>query len=302
MPRARVSPANQQLGLEFALMVTTHSADTSFVVRRGPNSIYFALAQCAPSVIRDQHVGANCKGISEAELLRALGDSGKFTAFRDRRAVRMSDDPTGAGMCIFKNLRWRDPTDSSDLAYLHEQHEHLTKAFPAYAAETSVQKLCSILKAIVAAWEWCNAKHCTSPCRRASDASVANTVFDTSCPVSSPQSDEYSDTAPVTGKRHHEDDREGERRRDPLRKNRGDDQVSSRIAIKARTVGTSPVQQLIQANSEHARDCAPYYYLGDCDVDFVDVCGTLLQPDPLCMLREMSPMFNESYGSLLGNV
>jgi len=266
-------------------MVTTYDcADTSLVARRGPNSVFFALARCAPAVIRDRSK-ANRKGISEAELLRALGDSGQFTPFRDRRGVRMSDDPTGAGMCLFNNRRWRNPADLSDLAHLHDQHKRLAKAFPAFA-ETSVQKLCSTLNAIIAAWERRSAKHCTSVplCRLASDESMASTVFDSHSDLSSPQPDECFDAALMTCKRQRLDGR--------------GDKVSPRSETKARTDGPVPVQHLIQA--EHVRNCVGYSHIGDCVEDEgLDFVSAALQRDPLCTvtLWEMSPIFN-SWDSL----
>ena len=112
------------------------------------------LQKCHPSIIRygDGAATTNRRGISEAELLRALSESGAFERFRDRKAVKMAADPTGAGMCVFKNLRWRDPSSPADLKFLREQHKRLAKKYPSFAAETSLEAMVSILKATIVSW------------------------------------------------------------------------------------------------------------------------------------------------------
>jgi hypothetical protein len=161
MPRPRVSPENKALALDFACVVTTdHATDsTSFVARHGPNSIYAALARCCPGVARDHSSSsANRKGISEAEFLRALHEQARplhnreFVRFRDRKAVKMSEDPAGAGMCLFRNVRWRNPGDAADLKYLHEQHKRMSRQYPAIAG-TSVDCWASTLASVIAVWE-----------------------------------------------------------------------------------------------------------------------------------------------------
>ena len=112
------------------------------------------LQKCHPSIIRygEGAATANRRGISEAELLRALSESGAFERFRDRKAVKMAADPTGAGMCVFKNLRWRDPSSPVDLKFLREQQKRLAKKYPSFAAETSLEAMASILKATIVSW------------------------------------------------------------------------------------------------------------------------------------------------------
>jgi hypothetical protein len=124
------------------------------------------LQQCHPSIIR-RGEGAettNRKGISEPELLRALSESGAFERFRDRKAVKMASDPTGAGMCVFKNLRWRDPSLPADLKFLREQHKRLAKKYSSFAAETTLDVLVSTLKQTIVAWNAArNPEHVSSP-------------------------------------------------------------------------------------------------------------------------------------------
>ena len=191
MPRARVSCENQQLALEFANLVTTSkgTTDSSLMARRGPNSIYFVLSQCTPGVIRDRSANSNRRGITEAEFLRVLDDSGDFHRFRDRKAVKISDDPAGAGMCMFKNVRWRNPGDPADMDYLRDQHTRLVQKFD--VCNPSLHRLVSILTAIIVAWNG----RSTIPLRSAvpgdgwsaaSGALVASAPSDSPCPVLSP--------------------------------------------------------------------------------------------------------------------
>lgn len=153
MPRARASEDNRQLALEFACCVTTsEQAADSFVARRGPYSIYSVLRQCLPGVIRDDKAShSNRKGVSEAEFLRSLSESGKFERYRDRKAVKRSDDPSGAGMCLVKAHRWRNPGSMSDLLYLRNQHRHLTQIYPEFA-KLSLEYLCMCLSNVISAW------------------------------------------------------------------------------------------------------------------------------------------------------
>ena len=141
MPRPHASPEIKALALDFACVVTTdEGADgSSFVARHGPHSIYAVLTRCCVGAIRDDTPESNRKGISEAEFLRTLAERAKpvhnreFLRYRDRKAVKMSEDPTGAGMCMFRNVRWRSPANPTDLKYLREQHKSLSKEHPLVA-------------------------------------------------------------------------------------------------------------------------------------------------------------------------
>jgi len=153
MPRARASEENRQIALEFACCVTTsEQAIDSFVARRGPYSIYNVLRECLPGVIRDDKAShSNRKGVSEAEFLRSLSESGKFERYRDRKAVKRSEDPSGAGMCLVKAHRWRNPAMMSDLIYLRAQHQHLSQIYPEFA-KLSLETLCMCLSKVIASW------------------------------------------------------------------------------------------------------------------------------------------------------
>ena len=159
MPRPRASPEIKALALDFACVVTTdEGADSSsFVARHGPHSIYAVLTRCCIGAVRDHTPESNRKGISEAEFLRVLAEQAmpvhnrEFLRFRDRKAVKMSDDPTGAGMCMFRNVRWRSPTNATDLEYLREQHKRLSKKYPLVAGTALVSWL-QTLTAVTSAW------------------------------------------------------------------------------------------------------------------------------------------------------
>jgi hypothetical protein len=204
MPRPHASPEIKALALDFACVVTTdEGADgSSFVARHGPHSIYAVLTRCCVGAIRDDTPESNRKGISEAEFLRTLAERAKpvhnreFLRYRDRKAVKMSEDPTGAGMCMFRNVRWRSPANPTDLKYLREQHKHLSKKYPLVAG-TVLSSWLKTLTAVTSAWEdgrlWAPVKS-LSPTERLSqqssdDAFISST---SSTPVSSPPDSEAS--------------------------------------------------------------------------------------------------------------
>ena len=159
MPRPRASPDIKALALDFACVVTTdEGADgSSFVARHGPHSIYAVLTRCCIGAIRDHTPESNRKGISEAEFLRSLAERAmpvhnrEFLRFRYRKAVKMSDDPTGAGVCMFRNVRWRSPANPTDLKYLREQHKRLSKKYP-LVAWTPLASWLETLTAVTSAW------------------------------------------------------------------------------------------------------------------------------------------------------
>ena len=189
MPRPRVSPENSRFALEFARMVVTSdaAAEQSFVARHGDCSIFSLLRKCHPGIIREQSMaskskgGWNRKGISEAELLRLLAQSG-FSRCRDRKAKTMEKDPTGAGMCMFKNLRWRNPESPEDAWHLRERHRRLSKSSP---STCSFKALCASLTATITVWELHSAQLRMGPARCSSSAS-ASTVSASASSSSSP--------------------------------------------------------------------------------------------------------------------
>jgi hypothetical protein len=193
MPRPRVSAENLEAALAFAKMVsTTQGADsTSFVARHGPCSMYTALGQCHPGIIRDRMRTSNRKGVSDAEFLRVLAEEGSFVRFRDRKAVKMESDPTGAGMCMFKGRRWRDPRDATDLKFLRERHHILCAKYPLFA-NVPFERLAATLRSIVVAWEKANANGPFSRREFDASASSSSTCYNTprsTSTASSPCSD-----------------------------------------------------------------------------------------------------------------
>ena len=198
MPRPRVSPEIKALALDFACVVTTdEGADgSSFVARHGPHSIYAVLKRCCMGAIRDHTPESNRKGISEAEFLRALAERAmpvhnrEFLRFRDRKAVKMSVDPMGAGMCMFSNVRWRNPANPTDLKYLREQHKRLSKKYPLFAGTALVSWL-ETLTAVTSAWPVKSLLPTERLSRRNSDAeSIASTAC--ASPPSPPPDSEAS--------------------------------------------------------------------------------------------------------------
>ncbi|EKX55333.1 hypothetical protein GUITHDRAFT_99112 [Guillardia theta CCMP2712] len=155
MPRPRASTENQLLALEFAQMVTTKegASSRSFIARHGASGPFGALSRCVPAVVRrGGEYTANRKAISEAEMLRALEKSGSFERFRNRKAVRISEDPTGAGMCMFRGRRWRNPDVAADLAALEEGHRRLQERHAAYSLCCKWDVLIDTLRSINAEW------------------------------------------------------------------------------------------------------------------------------------------------------
>ena len=172
------------------MVVTSDAAsEQSFVARHGDCSIFALLRQCHPDIIREQNIaskskaGWNRKGISEAELLRLLTQSG-FSRCRDRQAMTMEKDPTGAGMCMFKNLRWRNPESPEDAWHLRERHRRLSKSSP---STCSFKALCASLTATITVWELHLAQLRLGPTRCSSSASAAPTVSASASSSSSPR-------------------------------------------------------------------------------------------------------------------
>jgi len=136
-------------------MVTTKegASSRSFIARHGASGPFGALSRCVPAVVRrGGEYTANRKAISEAEMLRALEKSGSFERFRNRKAVRISEDPTGAGMCMFRGRRWRNPDLPADLVALEEGHRRLQERHAAYSLCCKWDVLIETLRSIHAEW------------------------------------------------------------------------------------------------------------------------------------------------------
>ena len=144
------------LAIDFADMVTTEerSAPSDLIARHGIYGIFEAMRSCVPGATRslDDRL-TNRKAISEAEMLRELEQTGRYERFRSRKAVRRSMDPSGAGMCMFKGRRWRNPEVESDLRYLEMRHRQMCSMYDIYNENTSFDKIMAILKEVRVGWE-----------------------------------------------------------------------------------------------------------------------------------------------------
>ena len=167
LPRPRVSLANQNLALDFACMVTCED-QASLVARHGQNSIYSVLERTCPGIIRNSSTTSCRKGISEAEFLRVLAVSAEpvhnrtFARYRVRKAVKRSDDPTGAGMCMFRDIRWRVLADPIDAQHLREQHQRLVAIYPPVYAKISFESMASTLSSVISTSDKGSTKSSTS--------------------------------------------------------------------------------------------------------------------------------------------
>eukprot|EP00960_Hanusia_phi_P016397 483090-Hanusia_phi.AAC.2 len=137
-------------------MVTTEegSAPSDLIARHGIYGIFEAMRSCVPGATRSMGDRlTNRKAISEAEMLRELEQTGKYERFRSRKAVRRSMDPSGAGMCMFKGRRWRNPEVESDLRYLEMRHRQMCTRYDVYNENSSFNKIIEILKSIRIGWD-----------------------------------------------------------------------------------------------------------------------------------------------------
>mmetsp|Transcript_16975 Transcript_16975/g.38622 ORF Transcript_16975/g.38622 Transcript_16975/m.38622 type:complete len:385 (-) Transcript_16975:1670-2824(-) len=158
MPRPRASPENLSLALELSRVLTTRDGTTeeNFVARHGSASLFSALARCVPPVVRTSNASSSDRtAISEAEMLRMLetqDNKEEFVRFRNRKGLRKSEDPTGAGVSMFIGRRWRDPDDAADCEVLEDGHARLQASFPVYAAHCSLARLFEVVRSIRHSW------------------------------------------------------------------------------------------------------------------------------------------------------
>mmetsp|Transcript_4880 Transcript_4880/g.17719 ORF Transcript_4880/g.17719 Transcript_4880/m.17719 type:complete len:328 (-) Transcript_4880:85-1068(-) len=85
-------------------------------------------------------------------MLETQDNKEEFVRFRNRKGLRKSEDPTGAGVSMFIGRRWRDPEDASDRRVLEEGHAKLQSSFPIYAAHCSISKLLEVVRSIRHSW------------------------------------------------------------------------------------------------------------------------------------------------------
>ena len=158
MPRPRAPEPIVKLSKDFALLLTTtEDARCEFIARHGKASLFQALSGCVPSVV-PPCLSLSCKPsgsklvITEAQFLKVLQKSGAFKKFRHRKAARIEEDPSGAGMCMFQGVRWRDPSDASDYEALAEGYKEMCGAHAIFARECSFEQLVSVLSGMVQLW------------------------------------------------------------------------------------------------------------------------------------------------------
>eukprot|EP00286_Rhodomonas_abbreviata_P017174 CAMPEP_0181329710 /NCGR_PEP_ID=MMETSP1101-20121128/23467_1 /TAXON_ID=46948 /ORGANISM="Rhodomonas abbreviata, Strain Caron Lab Isolate" /LENGTH=370 /DNA_ID=CAMNT_0023438829 /DNA_START=77 /DNA_END=1189 /DNA_ORIENTATION=- len=149
MGRPVASSENKLVAVCFAKAVLKPSdARMDLVARSGPYSVYQALSQIFPGC---SHSKAN-EGINEVQMNKALQKAG-FMRVRDRRthATKRADDPTGAGMYLFCNVRWRDPNDPDDRAELVKGWQALEK-LPDLVQQCTFENFISVIERFHRNW------------------------------------------------------------------------------------------------------------------------------------------------------
>eukprot|EP00287_Rhodomonas_sp_CCMP768_P018319 CAMPEP_0202808848 /NCGR_PEP_ID=MMETSP1389-20130828/1288_1 /ASSEMBLY_ACC=CAM_ASM_000865 /TAXON_ID=302021 /ORGANISM="Rhodomonas sp., Strain CCMP768" /LENGTH=311 /DNA_ID=CAMNT_0049479273 /DNA_START=37 /DNA_END=973 /DNA_ORIENTATION=- len=149
------APSFQNNSIGLSLAQTACKSTTSkldLVARSGRFAIFQAVKEIFPPCIRDEVTSRD--GITEVQLNKALQKAG-FKRVRDRRAlaIKRSEDPTGAGMYLFSNLRWRDPSDAEDRADLISGWNALTERFPKVAQVCSLEGFLAIVGRFYQQWQ-----------------------------------------------------------------------------------------------------------------------------------------------------
>jgi len=139
----------------FANAVTKHSPSRlDFVARSGPLSLFSALGDFFPPSVRLENGSGFRDGVTEIQFNKELQKNG-FSRVRDRRthATKRSEDPTGAGMYLFSQLKWRDPTDPEDREVLLEKWQNLVKKNPLMTMRCSLEKFLALVQRFQTEWE-----------------------------------------------------------------------------------------------------------------------------------------------------
>eukprot|EP00287_Rhodomonas_sp_CCMP768_P002493 CAMPEP_0196719664 /NCGR_PEP_ID=MMETSP1091-20130531/2597_1 /TAXON_ID=302021 /ORGANISM="Rhodomonas sp., Strain CCMP768" /LENGTH=314 /DNA_ID=CAMNT_0042060687 /DNA_START=30 /DNA_END=974 /DNA_ORIENTATION=+ len=157
MGRPSASPENRAFAVFLAHAVTKKSTSRfDFVARSGPLSLFSALAKMFPAYARTEDGQGFRDGVSEVQLNKELQKNG-FARIRDRRscATRKADDPTGAGMYLFSQLQWKDPSDPEDYeALVHKYHEMVEK-FPLILLSCKLEKYLRVVTEFQKEWAVC---------------------------------------------------------------------------------------------------------------------------------------------------
>lgn len=95
MVRAIASEENKKIGLDFALAVTaeTEPGEDHFITRSGEaHTLFSALKQCCPSVVRNEDPFVGRHGMTELEFNKVLERNG-FVKIRDRSSAEVQPVP-----------------------------------------------------------------------------------------------------------------------------------------------------------------------------------------------------------------
>lgn len=121
------------------------------VARSGQYSIFRAVKEIYNPCIRDEISSRD--GITEVQLNKALQKAG-FKRVRDRRAhaIKRKEDPTGAGMYLFSNLRWRDPANKQDRLELIAGWNSIIERFPKIAGQCCLGRFLQVVEEFHNKW------------------------------------------------------------------------------------------------------------------------------------------------------
>eukprot|EP00961_Rhodomonas_salina_P113020 1520548-Rhodomonas_salina.1 len=153
MGRPSASQQNKVLGICFAkTMCKATDSKKDFVARSGPYSMFMAIKEIYPLCIREETFFRD--GLNEVQLNKALQGAG-FQRVRDRRAqaIKRTEDPTGAGMYLFSNLKWRDPQDPVDHNHLVSGWKAICERFPMVGQRCDAEKFLGIVEKFHSSWQ-----------------------------------------------------------------------------------------------------------------------------------------------------
>eukprot|EP00961_Rhodomonas_salina_P039046 524891-Rhodomonas_salina.1 len=195
MGRPCASPLNRAFVRHFASACTTFTNNKyDLIARSGPYSLFAALAQCFPSVVRTEQTARseNRNGVSEAECNKELQGAG-FRRVRDRRtaAKRQDVDPEGSGVYIFCGFAWRDPSNEEDLEFMQSAWKKVCTEYPSLAPECPFEMFTDVIRLTVAGWTpkagFLRRKRRIDPSHSLSEAASVASASSTQCsPCPSP--------------------------------------------------------------------------------------------------------------------
>jgi hypothetical protein len=136
--RAKASQENLKAAATFADIVTitvpVQSRKSKFagspVDCKGPLSIFSALAASIPEIVRTSDDGTTKRtAVTEAEFNKFFARLG-YTSFRYRHRIPGKIDKWSKGIKRWRNIRWVNPCDPSDLDHLRQGLAKIRSEFP----------------------------------------------------------------------------------------------------------------------------------------------------------------------------